>query len=286
MGAVELRMIILSGLGVAMNENEERLNEEGRELWNQKAEFWDNLHGDEGNQFHRELVSPSIERLLNLQKGEKVLDVGCGSGVLARQLAELGGIVMATDFSAALIERAKLRGQSTGEVIDYRVIDATDEAALLALGVGQFDAVVSTMTMMDMPVIAPLFRAVQRLLTDKGRFVFANMHPAFNSNDPIFFSEKADENGEIVMTHGVKIRAYLDIAPMKGSGAPDEPTPHYYYHRPLKQILGEAFAAGLVLNGIEEPAFSPDNPESDRHLSWAGLWQIPPVLTCRLVKMP
>src|SRR5688572_1611974 len=128
-----------------MNENEHKLNEEGRELWNQKAEFWDNLHGEEGNRFHRELVSPAVERLLNLQAGEKVLDVACGSGVMARRLAALDGKVTATDFSSALIERAKLRGQAAGEPIQYNVVDATDENALLALGGGQFDAIVCTM---------------------------------------------------------------------------------------------------------------------------------------------
>ena len=35
------------------------LNEEGRALWDQKAAFWDGLHGDEGNQFHRRLVAPA-----------------------------------------------------------------------------------------------------------------------------------------------------------------------------------------------------------------------------------
>jgi 2-polyprenyl-3-methyl-5-hydroxy-6-metoxy-1,4-benzoquinol methylase len=268
---------------IQVNYNEQ-LNEEGRELWNQKAEFWDNLHGDEGNRFHRELVSPAVERLLNLQAGEKVLDVACGSGVMARRLAAFGAKVTATDFSSALIERAKMRGQASSEPIQYHVVDATDENALLTLGEGQFDAIVCTMAMMDMPVIAPLYRAVSRLLSDDGRFVFANMHPAFNSNNPVFFAESADDNGTIVVTNGVKIKAYLDMPPVKGSGAPNEPTPHYYYHRPLQQILGEAFAAGLLLNGIEEPAFSKDNPEAHRMLSWYGLWQIPPVLVGRLVK--
>jgi ubiquinone/menaquinone biosynthesis C-methylase UbiE len=231
------------------------------------------------------MVSPAVERLLALQPGEKVLDVACGSGVMARRLAALGAKVTATDFSAALLERAKLRGQTGVEPIAYQVIDATDEVALLALGVGQFDAVVCTMALMDMPAIAPLFRAVSRLLNAQGRFVFANMHPAFNSNNPVFFAELSDDNGKIIQTTGVKISAYLDMPPVKGSGARDEPTPHYYYHRPLQQILGEAFAAGLVLNGIEEPAFSRDNPEADNLFSWSGLWQIPPVLVCRLVKI-
>jgi 2-polyprenyl-3-methyl-5-hydroxy-6-metoxy-1,4-benzoquinol methylase len=118
------------------------LNEEGRALWEQKAAFWDELHGDEGNQFHRSLVAPAVERLLALRPGERVLDVACGNGVMSRRLAALGGRVTAVDFSPALIEMARRRGQPDGDPIQYSVVDATDEEALAALGAGQFDAVV------------------------------------------------------------------------------------------------------------------------------------------------
>ncbi|MCY4063832.1 MAG: class I SAM-dependent methyltransferase, partial [Chloroflexi bacterium] len=68
----------------------ERLNQEGRELWNRKARFWDELHGDFGNRFHRRLIEPTVLQLLDLQANEAVLDIGCGNGALARRLAEQG----------------------------------------------------------------------------------------------------------------------------------------------------------------------------------------------------
>jgi SAM-dependent methyltransferase len=276
-----------------MDSQQQALNDEGRALWDAKAAFWDALHGDEGNRFHRELISPAVERLLALTPGERVLDVACGSGQMARRLAALGGRVTATDFSPALIDLAKGRGQTAGEPIDYRVVDATDENALVALGdaaisggafdaAASFDAVVCTMALMDMPVIAPLFRAARRLLREGGRFVFATSHPAFNSSNPTFVSELADKGGELITTHSMKISAYLDIPPVKGGGAPGEPNPHYYYHRPLHELLDEAFAAGLVLDGIEEPRFLPAEGEVVRPITWMALNQMPPVLVGRL----
>lgn len=258
------------------------LNEEGRQLWDAKAAFWDDLHGDEGNAFHQRLVAPALEGLLELQPGERVLDVACGNGVVARRLAELGAQVTATDFSAALIAAAQARGQASGHAIDYRVVDATDEAALGALGEAVFDAVVCTMALMDMPTIAPLFRAVSRLLTPAGRFVFVTAHPAFNSNNPGFFTEVEDHDGGMIVRRGLKITAYLDVPPVKAAGAANEPNPHYYYHRPLGELIGTATDAGLVLDGIREVAFTPEDFRVDREPSWMNMPQIPPVMAGRL----
>ena len=251
------------------------------DAWNQKAEFWDNLHGERGNRFHRELVSPSVERLLDLQSGERVLDVACGSGVLARRLAELGASVTAVDLSEAFIERARARGQKSGTPIDYQAVDASAEDALLTLGAGAFDAITCTMALMDMAEIAPLFRAAAKLLKTNGRFVFATMHPAFNSNNPIFLAEMEDIDGTVQTRYYVKIGAYLSLPPTLGSGAPGEPVPHTYFHRPLHELLGAAFAAGLALDGIEEPAFTPQKEDEDR-LKWYNFAQIPPVFAGRL----
>jgi ubiquinone/menaquinone biosynthesis C-methylase UbiE len=264
--------------------SDQPLGDKGREQWNQKAQFWDELHGDAGNNFHRTLISPAVERLLELQAGERVLDVACGSGVLARRLAALGAEVTAVDFSDELIRLAQERGQSAGEVIQYKVVDASDEAALVALGVGSFDAITCTMALMDMADIAPLFRAVAKLLTAEGRFVLATAHPSFNSSNPAILHEVGDRDGQVYHDYSIKLHAYLDIPPVLAAGAVGEPNPHDYYHRPLHDLLNTAFAAGLVLDGLEEPGFPPpaedDAPEAIP--TWRSVWQFPPVLAARL----
>ncbi len=258
------------------------LNKEGRELWNRKARFWDELHGDEGNEFHQRLIEPSVMHLLKIQAGEAVLDVGCGNGALARRLAEEGAIVTAFDFSEELIDLARKRSAAVGASVAYRVVDATDEVAMLQLGVRKYDAITCTMTLMDIPTIVPLFEAASHLLREKGRFVFSTMHPAFNSNNPVFIHEKEDRDGNVSENFAVKLRAYLDVPPVKGAGAPGEPTPHYYYHRSLSELLGAAFAAGFVLDGLLEPAFAADDASRSDQLSWYKYSQIPPILSGRL----
>jgi 2-polyprenyl-6-hydroxyphenyl methylase/3-demethylubiquinone-9 3-methyltransferase len=60
--------------------------------------------------------------------GARVLDVGCGGGLLAEALASRGAAVTAIDLAPAMIETARLHAAGSGLAIDYRVQDALDLA--------------------------------------------------------------------------------------------------------------------------------------------------------------
>src|SRR3954465_6705749 len=78
--------------------------------WGGVAEWYDRLVGDEGSEYHREVVLPGVLRLLSLQAGASVVDVACGQGVLARQLYERGLKVTGVDAAPELIRAARERG--------------------------------------------------------------------------------------------------------------------------------------------------------------------------------
>ncbi|MGI8538483.1 MAG: class I SAM-dependent methyltransferase [Rubrobacteraceae bacterium] len=255
------------------------LNKEARELWDAKASFWDENMGD-GNLFQNTLVGPATERLLEVKPGESILEVACGNGVMSRRLAALGANVVATDFSENFLERAKARDT---ENIKYRLVDATDESELLALGdTGSFDSAVCNMALMDMAAIEPLTRALAKLLEPNGRFVFSVPHPCFNSNATTMLAEMDDDDGELSTKYSVKISGYLDVPPGKGAGMPGEPNPHYYFHRPLHELLGACFEAGFVMDAVEEPSLGEESRDGGSPLSWRNLTNIPPVIVARM----
>ncbi len=255
------------------------LNQEVRELWDQKAAFWSERYG-EGNEFHKTLIEPSVERLLRLRPDELVLDVGTGNGAFARWMAARDARVVAFDFSTVFLEHARQRTVEHADRIEYLTIDATDEAQLLALGVARFDAAVANMVLMDMARIDTLANCLAKLLKPEGRFVFSIQHPCFNSNAVDIFGEAGnDAEGKIAVTRGVRVRGYLDVPPGKGAGMPDEPNPHYYFHRPLHELFAPFFAAGFAIDGLEERAFSGESSG----LNWGSVGQIPPVLTVRMI---
>jgi SAM-dependent methyltransferase len=224
-----------------------------------------------------------------LQPGETVLEIACGNGVFSRRMAQLGVHVIATDFSAQFLERARARPSEHADRIEYHLLDATREDQIVALGKQRFDAAVCNMAIMDMAEIDPLMRGIRQVVKPAGRFVFSLTHPCFNHDGMTFCLEEAPLNGELVATYSIKITKYLHSVPQKTVGMVGELLPHYSFDRPLHTIFNACFRAGLVLDGLEEPAFNhPHGGSQSRrslsgfHLSWINYHEIPPVLVARL----
>src|SRR5947208_8411637 len=91
--------------------------------WGNVAEWYDQLVGESGSEYHREVVLPGVLRLLNIQTGEKAIDIACGQGVLCRILAERGSEVTGVDAAKELIRSAIERGPAS---IRYHLADARE----------------------------------------------------------------------------------------------------------------------------------------------------------------
>ncbi len=261
--------------------DEQDVTRETREQWDAKAAFWDAQIAD-GNQTQLVLVGPAAEKLLAIQPDERVVDVACGNGVFARRLAQLGASVIACDFSASMLDHARARTMEHTDRIDYVRADATDEAQMLALGECTFDAAICNQALHDIVDVAPLLRALARLLKPDGRFVFSVPHPAFNfAGGTTVGHEETESDGRLVDRYYVKVFNYLRVPATKGVGITGEPAPHTQFHRPLSALLGACFEAGFVLDALVEPSYGPEH-SSRRPLGWANFRDIPPFLIARL----
>lgn len=250
-----------------------------REIWDRNARWWDAAMG-EGNRWHLGLIAPATERLLAIQPGERVLDLACGNGQFARRLAELGASVLACDFSVEMLECARERNGGRAE---FRQIDLSSEEQLTTLGEAQFDAAVCTMALMDMASITPMLRAVHRALKPGGRFVFSVPHPCFNTNGTKLLAERDDYGDGVALTLSVKVTRYRTLLPERAVAIQGQPEPHFYFHRPLHTLLPACFDAGLVLDGIEEPAF--EGGVQDFYVRWPSCSEIPPIFVARLRRL-
>ncbi len=261
----------------------QRHNLESQAAWDANAEVWDARMGDEGNDFFRILQWPAIASFLAPRPADRILDAACGNGLTSRKLVGLGATVTAFDFSAALIELARGRPNPGGR-IRYHILDATDENALLEclLPAAPFDSALCNMALFDMPEIAPLFRALRRLLKPGGVFVFSLAHPAFNNSSAVHVVEEVDDQGEIKTVYAIKVSRYMTPYTARGLALRDQPRAQRYFERPLQDYLNAGFENGFVLDGFAERAFPPEHPAS-HPLSWGGQFsEIPPVLVARM----
>ena len=226
--------------------------EEIRSVWDAIAGYWDEQM-EAGNTMQQPLIEPAVERVLDVRPGERILEIACGNGQFSRRMAELGARVLATDFSEAMLERARARGGD----IDYRRADATDEGSLRSLGTSAFDAVVCNQAMMDIVDLDAMASAIPALLARGGRFVFSILHPAFNSNDATRVIEQFDDDRGLVRRYGVKVSSYRTPATGKGVALEGQPVTQWYFHRSMTDLLAPFFRHGLVVDAIDEPVLDP-----------------------------
>lgn len=102
--------------------------------------------------------------------GARVLDVGCGGGLLAEALARRGASVTGIDLAPGMIQTAKLHAAESGLAIDYRVQDA---AELAASDVPRFD-VVCCMEMLEHVADPAAFVGILARLVRPGGAVFVS----------------------------------------------------------------------------------------------------------------
>lgn len=113
-----------------------------------------------------------IDRSVGLA-GKKVLDVGCGGGILAESMATRGAVVTGIDLSDKALSVAKLHLLETGQKVDYRKISAEELAVEMQ---GAFDVVTCLEMLEHVPEPASTVRACAQLVRPGGTVFFSTIN--------------------------------------------------------------------------------------------------------------
>ena len=237
------------------------------------AEWYDRLVGDEGSEYHREVVHPGALRLLNVQPGEPVIDVACGQGALCRLLHEKGAEVTGVDAAAPLIDAARQRGP---EAIRYHVADARELSFLL---LGSFAAAACVLAIQNIQPIQPVFEGVARLLRPGGRIVVVMMHPAFRGPKETRWGWDEAEGVQFRRVDRYLLPRKSPIVTHPGK-TPDVYT--WTFHRPIGAYVKALRNAGMLVEALEEwPSHKQSEPGPRAAAENAARKEIPMFLALR-----
>ncbi len=230
--------------------------------WGEVAEWYDTLVGDEGSEYHREVILPGILRMLGIKgeraEGLRVLDLACGQGVLARKLAAMGTRVTGVDAARELIAAAERRNEADRLPIDYVTADATkllSEGGTLVkpLEAGVFDAVTIVLAIQNITPLSPVWQACRRLLKAEGKLVIVMMHPAFRvpQQSDWWWDEKTQTQPRLVRQYLTSAPITIETHPGKAAHGKGSPATTHF-HRPLQAYVNTLANAGLLLDHLEE----------------------------------
>ncbi len=160
------------------------------------------------------------------------LEVGCGTGVHAASVRELGWRPVGIDLSAGMLRHA--RG---------RLPVARGDASSLPFGDASVPAAVAVMVHTDMAAYPDVLREVARVLRPGGVFVHVGVHPCFCGG----FADRSDA-GALVIRPGYLDR-YWTTESWTDQGLRDKVGAA---HWPLAELMNAFGAAGLRLERFRE----------------------------------
>ncbi|HUF39975.1 MAG TPA: class I SAM-dependent methyltransferase [Anaerolineales bacterium] len=240
-----------------------RADHEVRTSWDPLAAWYDGWVGEDGSEHHQKLAIPAVMELLELDRSDRVLDVGAGQGVLAPYVAEIGAGYVGVDAGSKLIAMARRRHAKLG---DFIVGDARQLDSLAGLAAGSFSAVVFLLSLQDMDPLEPVLRGAAWALKPGGRLVALLTHPCYRI--PRQSGWGWDEGRKLQYR---RIDRYLTPLPVPLKPYPGQPGVSRSFHRPLSDYVNGLGAQGLaVTRMLEIPTYKRVKGERSKAINRAN----------------
>ncbi len=210
--------------------------------WGSVATWYDK-HLENDDTYHAKVVFPNLARLVDIQKGQSLLELGCGQGYFLEKFFEKSELLTGVDIGIELIEIARKKNSQ----IEY-IAASADAPALLA---GRtYDRIIIVLALQNMKNINEVVSNISRLLADNGRAYVVLNHPAFRVPQYSGWSFDTEKNRQSRRVDAYLTSMEIDID--MNPGQADQKNTTTSFHRPL-QVYSKAFSKnGLAITKLEE----------------------------------
>lgn len=214
--------------------------------WEPIGGWYNDLVGDKGHYYHRQVVIPGILKLLDIKdsKENAVLDVACGQGVLARHLPK-NVFYTGIDISPALIKAAK--SANTFKNHEFTVGDATK-----SLGIKDKEYTHGTIVLALQNIEFPdkALINIGKLLKSGAKFVIVLNHPCFRI--PRQSSWGTDERQKLQYRRIDRYLSDMKIPIQANPSKKEQSQETWSFHHPLSSYSRWLKEAGFTIELIEE----------------------------------
>jgi ubiquinone/menaquinone biosynthesis C-methylase UbiE len=222
-------------------------NDSSTRSWDAAADDWI-AHADTSD-YQNLFLQPRMLALAGDVSGKQLLDLGCGEGSYARELARRGARVTGVDGSSTLIDAARTRSAAAGLDIEFRCLNAN---ALNGIADNAFDMIVASMVLMNVEDYPGAIREAHRVLAPGGALCVSITHPCFSAPVSDWVHGKGKKPRHFAVDR------YFERIAWEDRITPAFRAPTLRRHRPLEDYMKGAIDAGFVLREFQEPMATED----------------------------
>lgn len=214
--------------------------------WDNVNKWYGNRVGEKGHYYQQKIIFPRILELIEFKKDLKILDLGCGEGVLSRYLSDKDyNKYLGIDLSKNLVEQAKIKNKDSRN--EFLMLDVSRK---LSLNNKDFDYALFILSLQNIDDYDSALRNVSNLLRKNGKLLIVLNHPSFRipKSSSWEVDTKSMHQYRRVFRYMTEHKIRIDMTP--GSKQKSEYT--YTFHRSLQDYSLSLFNNGLVIERIYE----------------------------------
>lgn len=210
----------------------------------QKVNTWYNkIVGDEGHYYHEHVVLPGVIKLLGTNEESSLVDIGCGQGVLARQLPKLKNY-LGIDNAPSFITEARKSIHKPN--YSFQLYDATKK---MTIGKPQFTHAAIVLALQNMENAEQVINNAAQYLLPGGKLVIVLNHPCFRI--PRQSGWNTDDKTKLQTRWMNRYLSFLKI-PINMHPGKKESAVTWSFHHPLSDYTAMLKKAGFVITALEE----------------------------------
>jgi ubiquinone/menaquinone biosynthesis C-methylase UbiE len=208
--------------------------------WKEKVGEWYKKNmGKDGNYYHQSVIIPGVLRLLAVKNEEKILDLGCGQGIMGRQIK---GKYLGVDLSDNLIKEAMKLDRNPNH--SYQIADITKEIKTRE----NFDKGMIILALQNVKKPFGVIRNFANLIRNRGEILIVLNHPCFRIPKHSDWKVIDKKQYRIIETYMSPLEIPIESSPFDKRNNQIS----FSYHYPLSAYMEMLSDNGFLIEKIEE----------------------------------